>query len=238
MQELFQNPFTIQIDTSECKSMVAGYDIKLDDTWYYSNQTFESGKIYGLVSEYGQGGMYLSYLLGGRVNFENVKISCNGIWLCQDDLNDVSWNLEPYCETYCRKYVRKSIEKVLLHCQSKETFESIADKFLLTPERYDRRFKELSGERWRASSAFGYAQNKKVFFAPYRSSDFYYQMCESGLLKALRALTDDGAVVLFPTGSDEFIKHIADEIIYLNRSYDINALKKFYVEQFNKDFIH
>lgn len=225
MTDLFQDKFLIKVDTSACVSVLTGYDAKLKDTWYYSDQTFESGKIYGLVSEYGQGGMYLSYLLGGKVDFGNVKIYCNDCLLYQDDLNAVSWNLEPNNESYGKKLVKKSIEKALLHNSSKETFQSIADKFLLTPERYDRKFIHLSGERWRASSAFGYAQNKKIFFAPYEPSCFYFQMCQSSLLKALRELTDCGAVVFLPTGSDEFIKYIADEVIYLDRKYDIEQLQ-------------
>ncbi len=238
MKSLFQGCFSIKIDTSACKSIIAGYDVELDDTWYYSDQSFESGKIYGLVSEYGQGGMYLSYLLGGRVDFQNVKIYCNDHLLSQNDLNNIAWNLEPYSEAYGKMIVKRSIEKALHRNLSQETFKTVADRFLLTPERYDRKFRWLSSERWRASAAFGYAQNKKVFYAPYQSSNFYYQMCKSGLLKALRGLTDYGGVVILPTGSDEFIKHIADEVIYLDRKYDIDHLKMIYTQQYNKDWIH
>ena len=74
----FYNDFSIQIDTSACKSIIAGHDLNLNDTWHYSDQVFESGKIYGIVSEHGQGCEYLSYLLGGRVQFENIKVYCNG----------------------------------------------------------------------------------------------------------------------------------------------------------------
>ncbi|MBQ8194784.1 MAG: hypothetical protein IJZ47_05395 [Oscillospiraceae bacterium] len=237
MRNLFQGQFSIKVDTSACKSIIADYDIKLNDTWYYSDQSFESGKIYGLVSEYGQGGMYLSHLLGGKVDFQNVKIYCNDHLLSQDELNNAAWDLEPYGTSYGNKTVRRSIEKALLHNSCEETFQTIADRFLLTPERYDRKFKWLSGERWRASAAFGYAQNKKVFYAPYNPSNFYYQMCQSGLLKALRELTDHGAVVILPTGSDEFIKHIADEVIFLNRKYDMESLRLFYSQQYNRDWI-
>lgn len=219
MSDLFEKNFSIKIDASACKSIITGYNAKLDDTWRYSNQYFESGKIYGLVSEYGQGETYLSYLIGGKIKFENVKIYCNDYLLCQNDLNNISWNLEPHSETYGKKQVRKSIEKALLHNSNEETFQSVADKFLLTPERYNRKFKYLSGERWRAAAAFGYAQNKKIFFAPYKPSNFYYQLCQASLFKALKELRDYGAVILLPTGSDKIIKHIADKVIYLDPEY-------------------
>lgn len=93
---------------------------------------------------------------------------------------------------------------------------------------------QLSGERWRASAALGYANRKKIYYAPYKPSNFYYQMCNNGLLKVLRELTDDGAIVLLPVGSDEFLKHIVDECIYTNREYDISEIRKFYEERFHK----
>ena len=64
---------------------------------------------------------------------------------------------------------------------------------------------------------------------------FYYQMCNSCLLKALRELTDDGAIVLLPAGSDEFLKHIVDECIYINSEYDTSELQKFYGEMFDRE---
>ncbi|MBE6876913.1 MAG: hypothetical protein E7496_09395 [Ruminococcus sp.] len=139
-----------------------------------------------------------------------------------------SHNLEPLEEPYGKFTVRKAIEKALKDKPGTETFPELAEKFLLTPERFDRKFRHLSGERWRASVAYGYAIGKKIFYAPYQTSTFYYQMCQSSLLKPLRELTASGAVVLLPVGSDEFLKHIVDKVIYLNRQYDIAQLKQFY----------
>lgn len=231
----FQEKFTIKIDTSACKSCIAGHDDKLNDTWYYSDQIFESGKIYGIVSEYGQGCNYLSYLLGGRIEIENIRIFCNDILIQREDLANFAWNIEPLCEPYGKKQVKKSIENALFNNLNKDNFQTIADKFLLTPERYDRKYIHLSGERWRAASAFGYAQGKRIFFAPYKPSVFYYQMCQSGLLKALRELTKYGALVILPAGSDDFIKHIADEVIYIDPKYDIDNICQFYYQQYGSD---
>ncbi len=229
--------FTITIDTSSCGSIITAHDLSLNDTWYYHNLSITSGKIYGLVSEYGQGCEFLSYFLGGRVTFDHVKVFFNEDLITQNALSEMSWNLEPNRESYGNKIVRKAIERSLKNVPSRIEFQDLADKFALTPERYNRRFKHLSGERWRAAAALGYAQNKKLFFAPYNTSSFYYQMCASNLLKALRELTDNGALIVLPSGSDTFIKHIADEVIYLDRDYDIHALQSFYSKQWNANWI-
>lgn len=64
--------FQIQIDSSGCVSLVEGtaaLDKTVSDNWRYEDLSFESGKIYGLISEYGRGCMYVSYLLGGQGGF-------------------------------------------------------------------------------------------------------------------------------------------------------------------------
>ena len=76
-----QKDFRLRIDSTNCTSMIAGTAFlgkdKFEDTWWYRSLEFESGKIYALISEYGQGCRYLSYLLGGRVDFEDLKVYLN-----------------------------------------------------------------------------------------------------------------------------------------------------------------
>lgn len=235
------NSIFINIDSSRCASLLEGGAFvgreKFYDIWRYDSLKFESGNIYALVGEYGQGCMYLSYLLGGKVDFGDLKIYINGSEIRKPDLELISWNLEP-CEEkrYGNMVVIKSIEKALERNGSKESFSDIQDKFLLTQERFGRKFKCLSGERWRASAALGCAEERRIFYAPYKTSNFYYQMCQSGLLKALRELTDAGAIVLLPVGSDEFVKYIADKCLYIKPcSYNIDNLKQRYKELFNRD---
>ena len=235
---MFDKQFEIKIDSSKCISLIVGCALlegkNVYDSWLFKDIKLESGKIYGLIGEYGQGPMYVSYLLGGRIDFGDLKIFCNDIELSKEMLEQVSWNLEPTKEKYKNAIVKKSIEKALHKNGHKEDFNSVAQKFVLTEPRYNRKLIQLSGERWRASAALGYANCKKIFFAPYKSSKFYYQMCQSGLLKALKELTSAGAIVLLPVGSDEVMKYIADECIYLKQEYDIPELKKLYSELFDK----
>lgn len=240
---VFNGSFKIKIDSIFCEPP-ASKGAYLDkesvyDTWEYSNQQFESGKIYGLIGEYGQGCMYLSYLLGGKIDLGDLKVYCNEIEISKEILELNSWNLEPAKEYYKNAIVKKSIEKALNKNFPEDSFSNIADKFILTQPRFDRKLIQLSGERWRASAALGYAEGKKIFYAPYKTSIFYYQMCQSGLLKVLRELTNSGAVVILPAGTDDFIKHIADKCIYVNHTYNIDILREQYRELFNNyDWIH
>lgn len=234
---MFTKPFKLKIDSSACICEVSGgafLDEKAYDVWRFRDIEMESGKIYGLISEYGQGSMYLSYLLGGRIEFGDLRIFCNDVEVSKRELEQTSWNLEPANQIYKNAVVKKSIVKAMREKGYAETFDAVAEKFMLTKPRYDRKLRQLSGERWRASAALGYVNRKKIFFAPYNSSSFYYRMCGSVLLKALRELTSDGAVVLLPVGSDEFMKHIADECMYLNSEYDILRLKNSYNELFGE----
>ncbi len=190
------------------------------DCLRYRNLRLESGKIYGLISEYGQGCMYLSYLLGGRVTTDELSISVDEKEVSMPDLAKLSWNLESSKERYRNAVVIKAIQKAIKRNGLSDSFSDIQNRFFLKPSRQDRKLFQLSGERWRASAALGYAEGKRIFYAPYKTSDFYYEMCQSGLLKALKELTASGAVVLLPCGSDYFLKHIVDECIYLDHMHD------------------
>lgn len=231
------NSFNIRIDVIQ-RNMAGGVTYLGKDYGYdclhYCNLRLESGRIYGLISEYGQGCMYLSYLLGGKVDTKELSISVNEKETSRRELEKLSWNLEPSREHYRNAVVIKAIQKAIKKNRLKDSFSDIQNRFFLTQPRQDRKLFQLSGERWRASAALGYVEGKQIFYAPYKTSEFYYQMCQSGLLKALRELTDNGAVVLLPCGSDDFLKHIVDECIYLDRERDcyIEELQNRYQEIF------
>ena len=116
----------------------------MSDYWYYSDHVFKTGRSYALVSEYRQGCMYLSYLLGGQIKFEDgLDIYLNDNRITQDKLKGISWNLEPNYEPYKNLIVRKSIEKALKNGYVEESFEELAERFCLTPERYGCKLSQL-----------------------------------------------------------------------------------------------
>ena len=212
----------IRTDAGDCKNIIQGcaaFNNGMYDYWYYQSLTFDSGKLYALISEYQQGCMYLSYLLGGRIRFENgLKVYVDGKETDQKTLESMSWNLEPSYEPYKNNVVRRSVEKALEKGKVKERFDEIVRAFYLSDARFDRKLRQLSGERWRASAALGFALGKKIFYAPYCPSNFYRHMSGSNLFKVLKFLTEHGCLVVLPVGSDAFMKDIADECVYIRQA--------------------
>ncbi len=209
----------IRIDAGKCKSIVQGYaqfEDGMSDYFYYNDYNFGSGKAYGLVSEYQEGCMYLSYLLGGRINsIDDLEIFLDNKKILAHDLYEMSWNLEPSNEKYKNKIVKKSIEEALNHKYVKESFEEISKAFYLTEARFDRKLKNLSGERWRASAALGYSLGKRIFFAPYKPSNYFQYLSETVFTNVISFLKDKDCLVVLPVGSDRVIKGLTDEIIYI-----------------------
>ena len=212
----------LRTDASKCKSILQGYSCfnnGMSDYWYYSDIVLETGKSYALISEYQQGCMYLSYLLGGQIEFKDgLEIFLDETRITQNTLKNISWNLEPYYENYKDLIVRKAIEKALKQGYVGESFEQLAEAFWLTPERYDRKLRQLSGERWSASAAVGYASGKKVFYAPYNPSIFYSS--NARLKYLIDFLTSHECMVILPVGSDMYLKDIVDQCIYIEQRTD------------------
>ena len=209
----------VRTDTSKCTHCIQGYsrfNNGMSDYWYYSDHVFKTGRSYALVSEYRQGCMYLSYLLGGQIKIEDgLDIYLNDNRITQDKLNSISWNLEPNYEPYKNLIVRKSIEKALKNGYVEESFEELAESFCLAPERYDCKLSQLSGERWSASAAVGYASGKKVFYAPYNASNFYSS--NARLDQMISYLSSHDCMVLLPVGSDMYLKDHVDQCIYIEQ---------------------
>lgn len=61
-------------------------------------------------------------------------------------------------------------------------------------------------------------------------------MCQSGLVNALRELSNTRVIVLLPAGSDEFVKYTVNKCINIEPwNYDIDDLRYKYKELFNRD---
>lgn len=99
------------------------------DCLYYRNLRLESGRIYGLISEYGQGCMYLSWLLGGKTDTDKLRIFWNDKKMCRKDLEKISWNLEPSGERYRNAVVIKAIQKAIRKNGLPDRFSDIQTRF-------------------------------------------------------------------------------------------------------------
>ncbi len=185
---------------------------------------FESGKAYGIISEYGQGCELLCYLLGGRLSdqvYSEYKILMDREEVAAARLSELSWEMEPYKRKYENRTVRKSIEKALKDNLVSDDLDTIAQHFGLTEPRYERRLKQLSGERWFASMAIGYALGKRIFYAPYQTSLFYKQ-CAGRFRSAIAKLKAEGCIILLPCGTDRVLSELVDQCIVVD-SFDDTA---------------
>ncbi len=188
------------------------------DTLFKQRLTFESGKTYGIISEYGQGCELLSYLLGGALSeksYAEQNILLDGKAITAAELSYLAWEIEPYKTKYENLIVKKSIENALKNNFVSDDFDTIAKHFGLTEARYDRKLKQLSGERWFASMAIGYALGKRIFFAPYQTSSFYKQ-CSVRFRSAMAKLKAENCIVLFPCGTDRVLSSLVDECVFVD----------------------
>ncbi len=179
---------------------------------------FESGKSYGIISEYGQGCELLSYLLGGALSeksYAEQNILLNGKAITAAELSYLAWEIEPHKTQYEKWAVKKSIDKALKNEFVADDFDTIAKHFGLTEARYDRKLRQLSGERWFASMAIGYALGKRIFFAPYQTSSFYKQ-CSVRFRSAVAKLKAENCIVLLPCGTDRVLSTLVDECIVVD----------------------
>ncbi len=112
---------------------------------YKQNLKFHCGKVYGVISEYKQGCELLSYYIGGVLDkevYRQQRISINGREISPELLKTMTWNIEPVYTRYEKCVVRPGIEKALRQSKVDDDFEAIADRFILTKERWMRQLRQ------------------------------------------------------------------------------------------------
>lgn len=174
---------------------------------------FNSG-IYILKGECTTGGWALSMILTGHteysgdIYFNEIKLECKdvkryGCYVGED--------------SGFRKYIGKprTVKEQIEYGISKNlsysnNIQEIKDKFGLSEERFNRPFKYLSGERWRASMAIGYANGKTIYCFPWVKSKFIYQL-EDTLKLCLNTLLEVDAIIIIPTTFEDSIRRITQD---------------------------
>lgn len=145
-----QDGFSIKVEITQRNMAAGGAYLGKDygcDCLYYRNLRLESGRIYGLISEYGQGCMYLSWLLGGKAATDELLISLNDQKMSRRDLQKISWNLEPSRERYRNAVVIKAIQNAIWKNGLSDSFSDIQNRFFLSSPRQDRGDGEKSDGR-------------------------------------------------------------------------------------------
>lgn len=212
------------------------YGDTFEDSFWYKKYNFKSGNIYGLIGEYGEGNWYLSCLLGGLLKIEDHVIEINGLIADQKELKETAWYVDYNKEL--NKSVQRHIEEGRKHSKRDTTFKEIKEMFKLSDSCVNRKLKQLSWERWRASLAIGYAYKKKIFHYPYLTSSYYDSMLSPIMDDCFEILKKDDALILLPAGSDRVIKNHVDYCIQVDYYLDSEEYKKRWFEKASRINIH
>lgn len=183
--------------------------------------TLEAGKVYGLLSEFGEGAWAIATCLGGRG--EPYQADGGILWNGQPVTDDalaaracfVSEQPEEYRRAWRCPTLRRRIEQALHESGLPFSAEQVRSLFHLTTERFDRRMDWIGSEIWRASVAIGFAGGKDVFCWPWMYGQFkvYLRVAqETGILDLLR---QHGKLALIPSADERLLRDCCDHVIRL-----------------------
>ena len=182
---------------------------------------FHAGNLYGIIGEFGNGGAALSCGITGNTDFyegivyiddqeDSMEYVIKNSWYVGLDLN-TSKRLFKKKQT-----IRQQIAYGVHNINQKFDAKNIQDIFNISDERIDRTIEFVSGERWKASAAIGYANGKKIFCYPWMNSKDI-ELLKEQLLNTIKYLLNSDCIVIVPTTTEENIKKICSKynIIFL-----------------------
>lgn len=180
---------------------------------------FHKGNFYGIIGEFGYGGAALSCGITGKTNFYEGRISIDNKEVSIEYLKQNSWYVGNDLYKYKTKdlfgsspkimknTIKEQIEQGIRNGNHELDFHMIQNIFGISDERVGRNIEYVSGERWKASVAIGYANGKKIFCYPWMNSKDINHFGEQ-LSSTVKSLLDFGCIVILPTTKQENIKKI------------------------------
>jgi ABC-type dipeptide/oligopeptide/nickel transport system, ATPase component len=185
------------------------------------NNSFEFcvGNLYGIIGEFGDGGAALSCGLTGNADFYEGRIYIDDEEETISNIIKKSWyigyDLYGSQKTLKRKTIKEQIRDGIRanHCDL--SVETIQNMFYVSEERVGRSIKKVSGERWKASIAIGYAYGKKIFCYPWMNSRDVEHLREQ-MIKNIRTLVENECVIVLPTTKEENIKKVSEKYTIIN----------------------
>ncbi len=193
-----------------------GWDYTVDNVF-----SFERGKIYGVVCEYGGGGEAISLLLTNETPREEEKVYFDDVEVDAGTVQRAGWYMGK--PLYSGKLIKReiSIRKALDYALKKyhkyESIDGIIEDFGLTPGRLHYGLStNCFWEKWRASMAIGYASNKIIFCFPWMNTlTFYDCLYNSAVFRLFKRLKKEGAIIILPTSRKENVEGFVDEVIQI-----------------------
>ena len=192
----------------------------IGDMYDYTDEntySFEFGKSYALIGDFGKGGNSISGLLTNKYKIMNESI----------EINNAKDNLYPQKAGWCigQSSFSKitgheiSLNRLLKESENSPLFSELVDFFRINPREMPHYISEMAHEKWRVSIAIGLLKNKKVFGFSFMNSRFLYDVLySSGNALSIKKITEYGGIVIIPTNDKELITPIVDNVITLNNS--------------------
>lgn len=210
------------------------------DLLYNGEFSFRQSKVYGIVSNYGEGGWGLSYLLAGKISIEDENVIVGNHIYCKNDYVEEGWYVGEGLKKkgfFSREMtVKNQIAKALKNSNNNLSSKDIISKFDLSQDRVNYKLTQLSWESWRASIAIGYAHGKKIFCFPWLDTAYLKDLIlNTGFIFYINILRKNGAVIIIPSSDELLLKYISDEIVVLNnpRFHNYDVVKGYIEDQKN-----
>lgn len=176
---------------------------KVLETCYNFSAKLIGGTVYALVADFGVGGWAVSYTLTGRKDkyggIDKGKIEVNGELADKKLLSSLACYVGE--DGRVSKFfgirnpsVYKLIKKGVCKTKNEKTADDIVDMFKLTSTRIHRPMRYISGEKFRASAAIGFANKKSLYCFPWMNVDMLYRI--KGHIELLyKPLKESGAII-------------------------------------------
>lgn len=180
------------------------------------NYDFISSRIYALVGTPNESGYALSCLLAGLIDPGKNQIRVDDKLLKLSELKKISCFIGRGQQGFFNKKltVKQQVIKSLNESSNPQSFDMIAEKFALTPERLSRKFAYTGNEHWRASIAIAYAARKRIYCSPFIDEQVWDDYLRLQLEIWIRMLRDEDCVVFLPVSGISKFGDLADEVIY------------------------
>ena len=201
--------------------------------------TFEKGKIYGIVSEHGEGGEMISAIMSGIIPIKEEEVYFDEKKVENPDMQSIGWYVGK--SEYRRGIINReiSVKKALTDAVKKyqryKDVDEIIEDFHLTVGRLNYKLSQYSGEKWRASLAIGYACKKELYCFSWMSTLRFTSILESsGVFRFFKRLKAEGCIVILPTSYKENVVGFVDEVIEIDnaRYKSILSDTKYFKEHF------
>ena len=178
-----------------------------------------AGILNGTVGEFGNGGAVLSYILANNTNLYEGKIYIDDKKETISPIVENSWYIGYDIYGFRKPLKRKTIRKQIMdgvresHCDLNA--DAIQNMFEVSEAGARKSIQKVGMERWKASTAIGYAYQKKIFCYPWMNS-YDVKLFGEQIAKSIKVLTDNNCTVIFPTTKEENILKLSEKFNIIN----------------------